>query len=109
MNPYDQPQGYGLPKVNPQPQMYGQPMYGPQGYAQQQPNTYQQYQQPFPTQSVQRPIDQAKIDADSATLRKAMKGLGTDEKEIIQLVSTRTNRERLAMIDSYKKQINREI
>ena len=109
MNPYDQPQGYGLPKVNPQPQMYGQPMYGPQGYAQQQPNTYQQYQQPFPSQNVQRPIDQAKIDADAATLRKAMKGLGTDEKAIIQVVSTRTNRERLAMIDSYKKQFNRDL
>ena len=63
MNPYNQPPGYGLPQVNTQPQMYGQPMYGAQGYAQQQPNAYQQYQQPLPTQTVQNPIDQTKIDA----------------------------------------------
>ena len=38
-----------------------------------------------------------------------MKGLGTDEKAIIQIIANRTNRERLAMIDSFKKQFNRDL
>ena len=75
-------------------------------------NPYQQYQpmygQPIP-QYVPKPVDQAKVDADAATLRKAMKGLGTDENAIIQLISNRTNKERLAMIESYKKQFNRNL
>ena len=88
-----------------------------QSYAQQ--NAPSTYGQPFPyTQSPayaqylpQRVIavDQGKIDADAAALRKAMKGLGTDEKTIIQIVANRTNRERLAMIDSFKKQFNRDL
>ena len=75
-------------------------------------NPYQQYQpmyaQPIP-QYVPKPVDQAKVDADAATLRKAIKGLGTDENAIIQLISNRTNKERLAMIESYKKQFNRNL
>ena len=55
------------------------------------------------------PIDQSKIDADAAALRKAMKGLGTDEKAIIKIIAHRTNRERLAMIDSFKRQFNRDL
>ena len=70
-------------------------------------NPYQQYQ-PIP-QYVPKPVDQAKVEADAATLRKAMKGLGTDENAIIQLISNRTNKERLAMIESYKKQFNRNL
>ena len=110
MNPYGVP--YGQP--NPQQQ---QPNFGISSYAQQNPS--QVFGQPFPyTQTpgyaqyltpVQRPIDQAKIDADAAALRKAMKGLGTDEKAIIQIVANRTNRERMAMIDSFKKQFNRDL
>ena len=38
-----------------------------------------------------------------------MKGLGTDEKTIIKIIGNRTNRERLAMIDSFKKQFNRDL
>ena len=53
----------------------------------------------------QIPIDQEKIDADAASLRKAMK----DEKTIIQIIGKRTNRERLAMIKSYEKQFNRDL
>ena len=44
-----------------------------------------------------------------AALRKAMKGFGTDKKTIIQIITNRTNRERLAMIDSFKKQFNRDL
>ena len=38
-----------------------------------------------------------------------MKGFGTDEKAIIKIIANRTNRERLAMIDSFKKQFNRDL
>ncbi len=66
-------------------------------------NTQIPYQPQLP------PIDQAKIDADAAALRKAMKGFGTDEKAIIKIIANRTNRERLAMIDSFKRQFNRDL
>ena len=65
--------------------------------------------QPIPVQTNLPPIDQKKVDADAAALRKAMKGLGTDEKAIIQIIANRTNRERLAMIDSFKRQFNRDL
>jgi annexin A7/11 len=38
-----------------------------------------------------------------------MKGLSTDKEAIIKLIAHRKNRERLMMIDSYKKQFNREL
>ena len=97
--------------MNPHPQMmYGAPVFGGPGFAQQ-PHMFGQ---PFPgyvpnQAPVQKPIDQAKIDADAAALRKAMKGIGTDEKAIIAIIANRTNRERLAMIDSFKKQFNRDL
>ena len=90
-------------------QMFGAPVGGP-GFAQ----MPHMFGQPMPTQMGQtapvlKPIDQAKIDADAAGLRKAMKGLGTDEKAIIEIIANRTNRERLAMIDSFKRQFNRDL
>ena len=97
--------------MNPHTQMmYGAPVFGGPGFAQQ-PHMFGQ---PFPgyvpnQAPVQKPIDQAKIDADAAALRKAMKGIGTDEKAIIAIIANRTNRERLAMIDSFKKQFNRDL
>ena len=90
-------------------QMFGAPVGGP-GFAQ----MPHMFGQPMPTHMGQtvpvfKPIDQAKIDADAAGLRKAMKGLGTDEKAIIEIIANRTNRERLAMIDSFKRQFNRDL
>ena len=90
-------------------QMFGAPVGGP-GFAQ----MPHMFGQPMPTQMGQtapvlKPIDQAKIDADAAGLRKAMKGLGTDEKAIIEIIANRTNRERLEMIDSFKRQFNRDL
>ena len=38
-----------------------------------------------------------------------MKGLGTDEKAIIQIVANRTNAQRQAMIVSFKRQFNRDL
>ena len=126
---YGQPQqqqpNYGQPQQQQQQTNYGQPQQqqqpniGVQAYAQQnapkvfgQPFPYPNQQQSFAQQQTlpqQKPLDQAKIDADAAALRKAMKGFGTDEKAIIQIIANRTNRERLAMIDSFKKQFNRDL
>ena len=46
-----------------------------------------------------RPFDP---EADAAALRKAMKGFGTDEKAIIQIFSTRTAKQRLAIALTFK-------
>ena len=104
--PYPQQPAYAQGQQPPYPQ---QPAYA-QG---QQPPTQPQNipvqpQVPVPM-PVQQPIDQKKVDADAAALRKAMKGLGTDEKAIIQIIANRTNRERLAMIESFKRQFNRDL
>ena len=98
-------------------QSYPQQPYPPQSNQPQQP-AYAQGQQPYAQMPVQNqipmqpnmpPIDQKKVDADAAALRKAMKGLGTDEKAIIKIIANRTNRERLAMIDSFRRQFNRDL
>ena len=97
--------------MNPHAQnIYGAPITGVAGFSQM-PHFFGQ---PLPGQGTHlaptlRPIDQAKIDADAAGLRKAMKGIGTDEKAIIDIIANRTNRERLAMIDSFKRQFNRDL
>ena len=64
---------------------------------------------PIPMPKQLPPIDQKRVDEDAAALRKAMKGFGTDEKAIIQIVANRTNRERLAMIESFKRQFKRDL
>ena len=113
--PYPGQQPYPQQPYPQQP--YQQQPYPPQPYPGQQP-AYAQAQQPYapvpaqnpiPIQPNLPPIDQKKIDADAAALRKAMKGLGTDEKAIIKIIANRTNRERLAMIESFKRQFNRDL
>ena len=133
--PYGQPpypypqQPYGQPPYPQQP--YPQQPYPQQPYPQQ-PYPQQPYpQQPYPQQPAyaqgQQPqgqpmmpnpipmqpnipqINQTKVDEDAAALRKAMKGIGTDEKAIIKIIANRTNRERLAMIESFKRQFNRDL
>ena len=94
-----------------QNQQQQQSYYGVKQYANE--NPYQYFGQPFPYPGMKpfqpKAIDQTKIDADAAALRKAMKGLGTDEKAIIQIIANRTNRERVAMIESFKRQFNRDL
>ena len=96
--PYPQQPAYAQGQQPPaqQPNPQGQPAYS-------QPQIPQTMQPNLP------PIDQKRVDEDAAKLRKAMKGFGTDEKAIIQIVANRTNRERLAMIDSFKRQFNRDL
>ena len=135
--PYPYPQQpYGQPPYPYPQQPYGQPPYPQQPYPQQpypqQPYPQQPYpQQPYPQQPAyaqgQQPqgqpmmpnpipmqpnipqINQKRVDEDAAALRKAMKGIGTDEKAIIKIIANRTNRERLAMIESFKRQFNRDL
>ena len=137
--PYGQPpypypqQPYGQPPYPYPQQPYGQPPFPyPQQPYPQQPYPQQPYpQQPYPQQPAyaqgQQPqgqpmmpnpipmqpnipqINQKKVDEDAAALRKAMKGIGTDEKAIIKIIANRTNRERLAMIESFKRQFNRDL
>ena len=132
-NPYP-PQTYGQ---NPYPQQpYGQQQansqYPLQALGQQaSPNTQPSSQTHYPTSqnqpsaaqysktmSIQNsmpvqpnlpPLDQKKVDADAAALRKAMKGFGTDEKAIIEIAANSTFRERLAMIESFKRQFKRDL
>ena len=133
--PYGQPpypypqQPYGQPPYPQQPypqQPYPQQPYPQQPYPQQ-PYTQQPYPQqpayaqgqqpqgqpmmpnPIPMQPNIPQINQKKVDEDAAALRKAMKGIGTDEKAIIKIIANRTNRERLAMIESFKRQFNRDL
>ena len=49
------------------------------------------------------------IEQDAADLRKAMKGLGTDEATIIKIIANRTNQQRQAIKLSYSKQFNRDL
>ena len=49
------------------------------------------------------------IDQDAADLRKAMKGMGTDEATIIKIVANRTQKQRVQIKESYSKQFNRDL
>ena len=103
---YQQPQmgGYQMP-MNMQINQQMQPQ---MNYAPNQ-NLLQNQNMMIPQMPMQQPINQSQIDNDSALLRKAMKGIGTDEKAIIQIVANRTNSQRLAMIQSYQRQFNRDL
>lgn len=47
--------------------------------------------------------------ADAETLRAAMKGLGTDEEEIIQLLTTRSNGQRLEIAAKFGDMFERDL
>merc|ERR1712170_26787 len=49
----------------------------------------------------------AEFDADQ--LRKAMKGLGTDEDCLIEILCTRSNEELAAIVETYKTKHNRKL
>ena len=45
------------------------------------------------------------IEQDAADLRKAMKGMGTDEATIIKIVANRTQKQRVEIKELYKKNL----
>jgi annexin A7/11 len=47
--------------------------------------------------------------ADAQALRKAMKGFGTDEKAIINVLAKRTNNQRLQIANSYKQSFGKDL
>ena len=49
------------------------------------------------------------IEQDAADLRKAMKGMGTDEATIIKIVANRTQKQRVQIKESYQRQFNRDL
>jgi len=130
MGGYQQPQvgGYQQPQVGGYQQPMGyQQQIGYQPQMQQVPNSMTMQQQVQPQANLapnttnlqnnfsqynlpqQQAVNQNQIDTDAAALRKAMKGLGTDEKAIIQIVANRTNAQSQAMIVSFKRQFNRDL
>ena len=54
-------------------------------------------------------MTEVNIEEDAAALRKAMKGLGTDEDAIIKIVANRTNGQRQKIKESFKNQFNRDL
>lgn len=48
-------------------------------------------------------------DKDAAALRKAMKGLGTDETTIIEIICRRTHAQRQLIIQGFSKQFGRDL
>ena len=64
----------------------------------------------FPTyQTYGTNIDQSLLDADCQALRKAMKGLGTDEKAIINILTSRNNAHRYMLKQRYKDLLGRDL
>ena len=54
-------------------------------------------------------IDQSLLDADCKALREAMKGLGTDEKTIINILTSRNNAHRYMLKQRYKDLLGRDL
>lgn len=46
---------------------------------------------------------------DAAALRKAMKGFGTDEAKIIEILCARSNVQRQQIIETYSREIGRDL
>uniref|UniRef100_W5N0P7 Annexin n=1 Tax=Lepisosteus oculatus TaxID=7918 RepID=W5N0P7_LEPOC len=106
---YPQPPGQAYGGGGPAPQ----PGYLPGGF----PGGPMPGQQPQPLPVVGKPVYQGTIkptpgfnaEADAAILRKAMKGFGTDEQAIIDVVSRRTNEERQKIKTMFKTMYGKDV
>ncbi|XP_026502478.1 annexin A6-like, partial [Terrapene carolina triunguis] len=56
-----------------------------------------------------RPAADFNADGDAKVLRKAMKGLGTDEGAIIDVVTQRSNAQRQEILRTYKSHFGRDL
>ncbi|KAI8824831.1 Annexin 11b [Fimicolochytrium jonesii] len=108
--PQQQP-GYGAP---PPQQGYGAPP-PQQGYPQQQP-----YGAPPPQQGYAAPVQSfyatgspalsaQELERDAQGLRKAMKGFGTDEKALTEILCKRTPDQAPAIVQAYRAHFGREL
>ena len=104
----------GYPPMQPgfPPMQPGYPPMQP-GYAQQpypmQPG-YAQQPMVYPTyQTYGTNIDQNLLDADCKALRAAMKGIGTDEAAIINILTSRNNAHRYMLKQRYQATIGRDL
>ena len=106
--PYPPQQPYSPPPAYP-PQ---QPPYAPppvqQGYAPKPPMIPPSGM--YPTwETYGNNISQSLLDQDCQMLRNAMKGLGTDEKTIIHILTSRTNAHRYMLKQRYKSLLGRDL
>jgi len=100
--------GYPVPQ---QQQSYPSPYGQPGGFSQQQVHHHHQQQQPpmeqsIPTVHPASPFD-ARADADR--LHKAMKGLGTDEKGLMEVLCRRTAAQRVQIGQAYKSGYGKDL
>ena len=108
-NPYNQPKYDEIPQEVPSKNEI-QNNY--QLYEPQQNQKNPQYQtssnqmNPMNPMNNYQPIDQSRIDKDAFNIKNMMK---KDKNTFIFTIAHRTNRERLAIIDSYKRQFNRDL
>ncbi|XP_032513525.2 annexin B9-like isoform X1 [Danaus plexippus] len=108
---YPTSQGYppnqGHPTAQPYPQSRAQQSPGHQGYPHS-VQSHQAYNTSSPVYSEPKskptvvPVNPFDPRDDAAVLRKAMKGFGTDEKAIIQVLTRRSNEQRLRIAFEFK-------
>ncbi|XP_030834955.1 annexin A5 isoform X1 [Strongylocentrotus purpuratus] len=65
--------------------------------------------QPFETHGTVRPHHPFDAEQDASVLRKAMKGMGTDEKAIINLLATRSNAQRQTIKLQFKTMYGKDL
>ncbi|XP_063446486.1 annexin A4-like isoform X3 [Mytilus trossulus] len=127
--PSSQPGSYGQPTSQPggygQQQSYGQPAGQQQSYGQQQQPPSQQYgsqQPPRPsqpagaanafvqkTEGTLKPAKNFNAENDANILRKAMKGFGTDEKAIIDVLAFRSSEQRQQIRTMFKTMFGKDL
>ena len=107
--PYNQPKYEKIPQEFPS---QNEVQNNNQLYQHQQNQNNQQFQtspnqmNPMNPMDNYQPIDQSRIDKDASEIKNMMK---KDKNTFIFTIAHRTNRERLAIIDSYKRQFNRDL
>jgi annexin A6 len=74
------------------------------------PHVYEEVVEPTVEETpTLRPVDGFNPNSDCEGLRKAMKGLGTDEKAIIAILCKRSNDQRLQLKDTYTKMFSKDL
>ena len=100
--------GYGM-QVTPAhlPPGYVQPGYAQAGYAQ--PGYAQNPMAAYTWNNYGSNLNLQQVDNDCTTLRQAMKGLGTDENTIINVLTQRNNEQRYMMRQRYQALFQKDL